>query len=155
MVETKEVTTFGLPVKLKIPSIYVDSNIESLGLTKDGAMDSPSGGLNTGWYNLGPRPGEIGSAVIDGHSGWSNGKAVFDDLYKIKIGDKVYVEDKEGLISTFSVVKIIKYEPDAYVKDVFFSTDGKSHLNLITCSGFWDNILKSHSKRLVVFTDKD
>jgi sortase A len=151
----KEITTFGLPVKLKIPSIKVDSKIESLGLTKDGAVDAPAGPSNTGWYNLGPYPGDIGNAIIDGHSGFSKGPAVFDDLYKIKLGDKVYVENDKGESITFSVSKIMKYDPNVSAEEVFFSTDGKSHLNLITCTGFWNKILKSHSSRLVVFTDRE
>jgi len=154
-VKPKEIVTFGIPVKLKIPIIKIDSKVESLGLTKDGAVDSPAGPSSTGWYNLGPRPGEVGSAVIDGHSGWSKGKAVFDDLYKLKIGDKIYVEDDKGVTLTFSISKIMEYDPDVHAKEVFFSTDGKSHLNLITCAGVWDNLSKSHSSRLVIFTNKE
>src|ERR1035437_3158037 len=36
--------------KLQIPSIGVDANIESLGLTSAGAMDSPVGPNDVGWY---------------------------------------------------------------------------------------------------------
>ena len=146
----------GLPLKLKIPKIKVNSTIESVGLTKDGAVDSPVGPANTGWYKLGPRPGEIGSSIIDGHSGWKDGiPAVFDDLYKIKIGDKVYIESQKGIKTTFVVRKIMKYDPSATATDVFVSTDKKVHLNLITCTGTWDSVSRSHSSRLVVFTDKE
>lgn len=144
------------PIRLKIPVINVDAVVEYVGLTPDGAMDSPVGPAPVGLYNLGPRPGESGSAVIDGHSGWKGGKpAVFDNLYKIKIGDKVSVESNTGVTTTFVVKKISKFNPNADATNVFISTDGKSHLNLITCTGFWNNILKSHSSRLVVFTDKE
>ena len=146
----------GFPVKLKIPKINVNATVEYLGLTPDGAMDSPKGPAPAGWYNLGPKPGEIGSSVIDGHSGWKGGiPAVFDNLNKLKIGDKVYVLNDMGVITTFVVRKVEVYSPNADASDVFASNDGKSHLNLITCTGFWNKILKSHSSRLVVFTDKE
>ena len=146
----------SVPIKLKIPQINIDANVEQVALTSGGFMNAPEGPSEVGWYSLGPRPGEVGNAVIDGHSGWKDGKkAVFDNLYKLKIGDKVSVESSTGVITTFVVKKISKYSPNADATNVFISTDDKAHLNLITCTGFWDNILKSHSSRLVVFTDKE
>ena len=146
----------GNPVRLRIPSINVDSAIEYVGLTSAGAMDSPLGPAEAGWYMLGPRPGEEGSAVIAGHSGWRNNiPAVFDDLYKVKIGDKIYVKDDTGATITFVVRELRTYKPTADAFDVFSSSDGKAHLNLITCTGFWNKILKSRSDRLVVFTDRE
>jgi len=144
-----------LPTRLKIPKIKADSLIESVGLTSLGAIDSPLGPKNAGWFNLGIIPGENGSAIIDGHSGWKNGiPAVFDSLYKLKKGDKIYVENGKGVTTTFIVREIKNYDPNADAEDVFSSNDNKAHLNLITCGGTWDNTAKTHSKRLVVFTDK-
>lgn len=145
-----------LPVRFKIPQINIDAEIESVGLTKEGAVGTPVGPSNVAWFMNSPIPGEVGNSIIDGHSGWKGGKpAVFDNLYKIKIGDKVSVESNAGVTNTFVVKKISKFSPNADATNVFISTDGKSHLNLITCTGFWNNILKSHSSRLVVFTDKE
>ena len=153
---SEEKANLGLPVRLKIPKINVDAVVEYVGLTPDGAMDTPNGPRDIAWYKLGPKPGDVGSAVMDGHSGWNNGiPAVFDNLYKLKKGDKIYVENDMGVTTTFIVREIGKYDPNADASDVFISNDGKSHLNLITCTGFWNKIWKSHSERLVVFTDKE
>lgn len=150
------VSPVGRPVRLKIPSINIDAPIEYVGLTPDGAMGVPKGPSDAAWYELGPRPGEKGSAVIAGHSGWKNNiPAVFDNLYKLKKGDKIYVEDERGAVIVFVVRESKKYDPKANASDVFESTDGKAHLNLITCAGFWNKIWKSHSDRLVVFADKE
>lgn len=144
------------PLRLKIPVINVDAAIEQVGLTPDGAMDVPTVPLTVGWFNLGQQPGEIGSAVIDGHYGLKAGKAsVFDNLYQLRKGDKIYVENNIGGTSTFVVIGSRRYEPDADATGVFSSTDGLAHLNLITCEGTWDKAVKSYSKRLVVFTDKE
>jgi len=145
-----------LPVRLMIPAIKADALIESLGLTLEGRMDAPKGPANAGWFNLGVRPGEVGSAVIDGHSGWKNDiPAVFDDLHKLQKGDKIYIKDNKGIVTTFVVREFRTYDPKADASDVFFSNDGESHLNLITCTGVWDEISKSSSKRLVIFADKE
>lgn len=145
-----------LSVRLKIPIINVNATVEYVGLNSDGSMDAPEGPASVGWYMLGPKPGEVGYSVIAGHSGWKDGiPAVFDDLYKLKIGDKVYVENNSGTTITFVVREIKKYDPESDASNVFVSTDGRSHLNLITCTGIWDEITKSRSERLVVFADRE
>jgi LPXTG-site transpeptidase (sortase) family protein len=147
----------GLPVRLMIPKIKVNAVIESVGLTPGGAVDVPKGPAKTAWYKLGPRPGDSGSAVITGHYGrWKNGSgSVFDNLYKLKKGDKIYVKDEKGTSIAFVVREIRKYDPKADAYEVFVSKDDKAHLNLITCDGVWNRFSKNYSRRLVVFTDRE
>lgn len=147
-------TDSGLPIRLKIPKIKLDSSVKYVGLTPDGAMDVPKNPADAGWFNLGPRPGDNGAAVIDGHFGFKKG-SVFDNLYKLGKGDKIYVEDEKGTIITFVVHEILRYDPKADASAVFGLSDDKSHLNLITCEGIWNKVTKNYSQRLVVFTDKE
>lgn len=149
-------TVPGLPIRLKIPNINVDTAVEYVGLTPDGAMDVPKNQNNVAWYEPGQRPGEKGSAVIAGHFGLKNGKlSVFDNLHKLHQGDKLYVVDDKGVIISFVVRESRSFNPQADASGVFGSNDGKVHLNLITCEGVWDKVAKSYPKRLVVFTDKE
>lgn len=142
--------------RFKIPVLKINSKIESVGLTPAGAMDSPAGPVNVGWFSLGTKIGEKGSAVIDGHSGYKNNvQAVFDNLYKLKKGDKIYVVDEKGKTITFVVRELKLYKPNQDATNIFISNDNLSHLNLITCTGKWDSVAKSHSQRLVVFTDRE
>lgn len=142
----------GLPVRLTIPEINVDSAIEEVGVTPKGEMDVPASTANVGWFKLGPRPGEKGSAVVAGHFDGKIGEpAVFFNLYKLKQGDKLYIEDDKGSSLPFVVREIRTYAP-GYAEEVFSANDG-IHLNLITCDGVWDGTAKSYTKRLVVFAD--
>jgi sortase A len=144
-----------VPVRLQIEKLDVDAEVIQVGLTPEGAVDVPKGPLEAGWYNLGPKPGEVGSAVIDGHYGWKDGKqAIFDELSKLKKGDRIYVTAKDGSVSTFEVRESRTYKAGENPSDVFFSSDGKAHLNLITCSGSWNANEESYSTRLVVFAGK-
>ena len=145
-----------LLTRLKIPKINIDSAIESVGLTTNGEMDAPKDPINVGWFNLGARPGDIGSAVIAGHYGvWKNGAGpAFNDLHKLREEDQLYVEDDNGETTTFVVQGSQTYDPNADASGVFTSNDGKAHLNLITCEGEWDEVSKNYSKRLIVFADK-
>lgn len=144
-----------IPIRLVIPKINVDTEIESVGVTEKGEMAVPLGPTSATWFNLGPRPGAMGSAVISGHYGWKNGiPAVFDNLNKLEVGDKIYIVDLVGGGTVFVVREIRSYNEKEDASNVFSSSDGKSHLNLITCGGTWNKEAKSYSNRLVVFADK-
>lgn len=153
----KEKINSGVPLRLKIPEINVDAAIEQIGLTSNNAMDTPKTPDDVAWFKLGQRPGGRGSAVIAGHYGrWKNGQgSVFDNLYKLKKGSKIYVRDDKGVTFIFVVREIRNYDAKADASDVFGSSDGKAHLNLITCEGVWSQFFKSYSQRLVVFADKE
>jgi hypothetical protein len=70
-------------------------------------------------------------------------------------GDKLYIKDEKGVVTTFVVRMSRSYDPAADASDVFGSSDGQAHLNLITCEGTWDKAQKSYSDRLVVFADEE
>src|SRR4029450_3741696 len=56
----------GRPVSLRIPAIGGDARGVPVGLGPGRAMEVPAVDL-AGWYELGPRPGAAGPAVIVGH----------------------------------------------------------------------------------------
>ncbi|KKT42502.1 MAG: Peptidase C60 sortase A and B [Candidatus Collierbacteria bacterium GW2011_GWD2_45_10] len=147
-------TPKGLPVRLVIPSIGVNSAIEDAYITPDGRMDVPAGSVNVAWYALGFRPGQNGSAVIGGHFGIDNGvPKVFYDLNKLKVGDKVYIADDQKKTLAFQVRSIKLFGRNDDSTPVFVSKDGLAHLNLITCEGIWNKVEDSYPDRRVVFTD--
>jgi LPXTG-site transpeptidase (sortase) family protein len=153
------VTSFITPdhlVRLRIPAIGVNAPVLPVGVEEGGEMGAPESPETLGWFDEGPRPGEVGSAVIDGHFGWRGGvPAVFDHLSELVPGDRIYFDDGEGEIVSFLVTRLKSYGEHDDASEVFVSTDGRSHLNLITCQGAWDKARKSYSGRLVVFADRE
>jgi sortase A len=148
----------GLPVTLLIPALSIDTNIQSVGKTASGAMANPQGAhkfREVGWYKFGPRPGQAGSAVIDGHlDNALSLKGVFYHLDQLQVGDTVIVRTASSTQAVFRVAgsKVYDYK-QSNAEEVFLSADGKAHLNLITCDGTWVQSEKSYTQRLVVFTD--
>lgn len=143
------------PVRLTIPKIAVDAPLDYIRLTPQGALDTPHEPGNAGWYDKGPRPGEKGTAIIDGHFGWKdNIPAVFDQLHKLLPGDLIQIKDEHGQTISFIVRELRTYQKDQADKEVFVTNDDKVHLNLITCGGTWNATQKSYMNRLVVFADK-
>jgi len=144
----------GLPVRLKIPIINVDTAIEDAYITPDGRMDVPAGSVNVAWYALGPRPGQVGSAVIGGHFGIKdNIPFVFYDLDKLKVGDKAYIVDDKGETLAFVAKSIRLFGRNDDATPVFLSGDGLAHLNVITCEGIWNKVNDTYPDRRVVFMD--
>ena len=145
----------GLPVRLKIPKINVDANIDHIGLTPRGDLAAPNGPANAGWYTQSPRPGDSGNAVLDGHFGYRDRiPAVFDNLHTLQPGDDIYVVDELGVTTAFKVRALQTFNPNDDTTIVFRPDDGGEHLNLVTCQGVWNAAQKSYATRLVVFADK-
>ena len=144
-------TVYSFPSRLTIPKIGLSANVIQMGITATGNMQAPATNQATGWYKYGARPGNVGSAVIDGHLGLSN-EAVFGKLHQLVIGDAINVLDDQGSTISFIVKRIATFERDSDAAAIFNSETG-SHLNLITCNGDWDSRQATYSKRLVVFSD--
>lgn len=152
----KEYLEYNIPVNLKIPKLNIDTEIISVGLNSIGSVDANFGPDIVGWFNGSPIPGQKGNSIIDGHSGWKgNNPAVFDNLFLLKVGDKIYIENNKGSISVFIVKEIDIFVPGENYSRIFIPEDDKAYLNLITCSGVWDNINKTHKDRLVIFSEKE
>jgi hypothetical protein len=144
---------YARPVRLVVPKMGLDVAIQVVGLTAGHTIAAPSGPDTVGWFSLGPRPGNEGSAVIDGHSGYADGRAAaFDDLPELGRGDVLFIEDAKGRRAMFIVRRTKVYSFDADPAEVFAPTSGR-RLNLITCTGSWDVAAGTHAQRLVVFAE--
>jgi LPXTG-site transpeptidase (sortase) family protein len=140
-----------VPVRLRIPALGVDTEVEGVGL-RNGAMDVPGNIWNAGWLNTSPRPGEVGNAVLDGHKDSVRGRAIFMELGKLKPGDKVYVSDEYGYELTFEVFEVQSY----FLQDAplarLFGPSAEKQLSLISCDGNFMREQLTYNKRVVVYT---
>lgn len=144
--------TVGIPVLLTIPALHVAAPIEHLGLDDQKRMDVPKGIANVGWYELGTRPGDRGSAVIDGHYDTPTGApAIFYNVSKLQKGDEIMITDENGKSYTFIVSDNLAYAYDKLPLQKIFTQSDKPRLNLITCSGTWDKGSHNYSARDVVY----
>lgn len=144
-----------LPVKIQIPKIGVNAEIESVGLDKQNKMDVPKLAENVAWYNLGVKPGEKGSAVMAGHLDKITGApAVFYKLSTLTPGDKITVVNRSGDNLIFKVTRISKYPDKQFpLQEVFAGPTDTARLNLITCEGVFDQKTKNYSDRVVVYSE--
>lgn len=143
----------GTPARLILPRLGVNARVIDVGTQPDGKMAVPENGRTLGWYRFGPKPGDTGNAVIDGHVRTAKGPGTFSHLKDLKPGDEIRIVDEDGRTRTFRVREATEYRvADVPMQKLFGRTDGR-HLNLITCAGTWDTTLGHYDKRLIIYAD--
>jgi sortase A len=141
------------PVRLIIPTLDIDADVQEVGVNAQGNMGVPSNFTDVGWYKYGVVPGGGGSAVMAGHVDNGLGLAgVFKKLNELEEGDEIIVERRDGKRLTFIVTSKRSYPYDAVPTEIVFNPSGSTRLNLITCEGSWVKSEKTYDQRLVIFT---
>jgi sortase (surface protein transpeptidase) len=144
--------TRSVPVELKIPSIGLAVSLSSLGLNANGTVEVPTDIQQPGWYQLGPTPGQDGSAVILGHVDSYKGPAVFFKLRSLVAGDAVDVTLADGVIAEFTVTSVASYLKSVFPDQAVYGSQGYSALKLVTCSGVFDEHTGHYLSNIVVTT---
>jgi hypothetical protein len=143
----------SLPVQIRIPAIGVRADVTRLGLNADSTVEVPSDPDDTGWYKLGPSPGQVGSSVILGHVDSTSGPAVFISLRYLSYGDRVVVRLADGVRAHFRVTKVATYPNAEFPAQKVYGPNGSaSELHLVTCGGSYDSSAGGYQSNVVVYT---
>ena len=140
------------PVTLSIPAIGVAVAVSELGLNPDGTVQVPTDFQEPGWYQLGPTPGQVGSAVILGHVDSYRGVAVFFNLRSLTAGDPVDVTLADGVVAHFVVTSVAMYPKDQFPAQQVYGSHGYSQLQLVTCGGTFDSQTGHYLSNIVVYS---
>ncbi len=139
------------PVSLTIPLIGVKTNLITLGLQSDGALQVPSTTSVAGWYTGSPRPGAIGSAIIVGHIDSLSGPGVFYRLSQLRRGNQVYVRRSDGTMVLFRVTEVQTYPKNDFPTQTVYGPTPDAELRLITCGGTFDSTTGHYLSNIVVY----
>ncbi|MDZ5781993.1 class F sortase [Marinococcus luteus] len=138
------------PAEIRISSIDLEAAVDNMEYTENGGMEVPDNGEETGWFSPGYKPGQQGNAVIAGHVNDRSGPAVFYHLDKLKKGDLIEVTGDNGETITFEMESAASYPYDDAPIQQIFGASSERTLQLITCTGEFDNDAGTHRERLVV-----
>ena len=140
-----------MPKLIDLPTIQTSGYIQSVGLTKDNTIASPSNIHLAGWYIKSAKPGQAGLSIIDGHVQGIYTDGLFKALNKLLKNDSFYVEYGDGTRHYFQVISVAEYSIEEAGQRMQEKLAGVTkQLNLITCSGQYDKTLKQFQKRLLV-----
>lgn len=118
-----------------------NARILPMGLTNEGALDTPRNIFDVGWYESSGKPGQGGTLIIDGHNGGPHVKGVFKNLPNLAEGDVIQIERGDGVVYHYKVVENVEVpleNADAYmVKAAQSPVSGKESVTLISCAGEW------------------
>lgn len=139
----------GMPTRVEIPAIGVDEDLIGVGLNPDGSMRTPDFG-DAAWYDLGPRPGAPGPAVVLAHVDSKAGPDVFHDLENLEPGDRVTVYRTDGR-STFVVDFTEQVRKEALPYERIWADTDAPVLRLITCGGSFDHSTGNYRDNIIVY----
>lgn len=153
-IPTAEVKGMGpsVPNYLKVNRVGIDVPIRSVGQNADGSMEVPPLFEHvTGWYRLGPTPGEIGPAVIAGHVDTYKGPSVFYKLREMQPGDIIDITREDGKVVQFKVDSLQTFSQSSFPTDAVYGNIDYAGLRLITCGGTFNRQTGHYSENTVVF----
>jgi sortase (surface protein transpeptidase) len=136
---------------VSIPAVGVAARLVRLGLNSDGTLEVPSDYAVAGWYRLGPKPGQIGAAIIVGHVDSTAGPAVFYRLGEVVPGDVVRVASPNRPPLRFRVYAVREYPKAAFPTRQVYGQTTTPELRLITCGGLFDPATGHYRDNVVVF----
>ena len=143
------------PIRLQIPAIHVSTKIVDEGLDADGALQVPpltyAGVREAGWYDLGPVPGQVGSAIIVGHVDSYQAAGVFYDLGRLAPGNAVEVTLANGETVHFTVTSVHEYSKAHFPASEVYGPEPYQALRLITCGGAFDEATGHYLSNIVVY----
>jgi LPXTG-site transpeptidase (sortase) family protein len=154
LAQSKRVPTIARsrPLTLIIPSLKINTVVGILGLQADRQVMVPTNTHIVGWYDDGPTPGEIGSAVILGHVDSTAGPGTFFYIKNLKAGDSITVKLADGVITHFAVTKVVEYSKTDFPDKLVYGPHDTRSLQLVTCGGTFDHETGHYESNIVVFS---
>ena len=143
-------------LSVDIQKIGAQSSLVPLGLNPDKTLQTPSLDQvqQAGYYSGGPKPGDIGPAVIMGHINGNGKKGVFARLAELKAGDKVTIT-RDGKPLSFTINRVDTVPKDRFPTAQVYSDTQGPEIRLITCGGDLDRGAKSYLSNVVAYGTLD
>lgn len=144
------------PRILSIDKINVKARLMPMGTNGDGSLQAPINVFDAGWYTGSSTPGQGGAVVIDAHASGPTRQGLFAYLDTLKKGDKVTVEAGSGKGYTYRVVATETVPRNKVDMQKLMLPYGAAiqGLNLITCTGKWEQGSQTYDQRAIVYTER-
>ncbi len=142
------------PRYLYLPSIGIQSRVNSVGINSSGNIDSPKNANDAAWYDGSAKPGQDGQVFVNGHKSYSSSyTSAFDKLDQIKVGDTIVLENGNGDRFTYKVVsnQTVPTDDVDMNKALNVPENAKQGVTLMTYAGKYNYRDQSTEQRVVVY----
>jgi len=140
-------------VSVTIPAINAMSTLIGLGVNPDLSVQVPDvhHPEQASWFNLGVRPGEMGSAVLLGHVDGGDGKlGIFHDIHALNLGDLINVGRADGSTAVFKVTRVRTVLKSAFPSQDVYGPKPDAEIQLVTCGGTLDRAAHNYLSSVIV-----
>ncbi len=147
------------PWQLLIPSARIKAAIVAVGLTATGAFGAPDNPYVIGWWEDGPKPGERGNVLLDGHRDFTDiddfrGTGVCWYLPDTGPGDYMIIRDNEARVHhLYTVTETASIEWNAPDGVEYLAPTPIATLTLVTCEGSFDLDAHNYSNRRIIVAE--
>ncbi|HEX6461773.1 MAG TPA: class F sortase [Candidatus Saccharimonadales bacterium] len=141
-----------LPRVIRIDSIGVAARVLHMGILPNNELNTPKSSYDAGWYEGSAKPGESGAMILNGHYAGPTKPGIFHNLASVKAGSVVTIEKGDGTVLSYKVTSIQTMPAgDVPMTDLLVSKNpGRQDLNIITCTGTFDQKTQTYDKRVVL-----
>ncbi len=139
------------PVRVRMPALGLDAPLVAVRTRDDGVLAPPDSAAAGGWFAGGPRPGEIGPAVLTGHVDWAGRPGSFARLAQARPGAEILVERTDGTAVRFTVTSVTRSAKADFPTGAVYGPAARAELRLITCGGEFDRATGSYRDNVVVY----
>jgi sortase A len=144
-------TYIANPVRVTVPAIGVDANVQDVGMADDGSMGVPVGYDDVAYYTLSVSPGIPGYSAFTGHISSIYFPGVFYNIDGLSKGNTIHVFGDDGAELVFQVTEVDRYPADNFpLNKIFGPNISAPGVALITCGGDWDPVAHLFADRIVV-----
>jgi len=144
------------PRAIYIDKLGVSARLLPVGVNPNGNMQAPLNIFDAGWYTGSSTPTQPGAVVVNAHASGPTRQGLFAYIETLGKGDTIAIETGDKKRHTYKVVSkqtVSRHKVD--MKKLMLphgtATEG---LNLMTCTGKWEQSAQTYSERVIVYTER-
>ena len=137
------------PVRMRIPALSVDADIEATGYDDtETMMIVPSADILS-WLQEGPIPGNAGNAILGGHNRWKGTEGQLLYLDELQIGDGMEIDYADGTGLRFRLESVFVYPLATADADTIMDLEGEARVTVITCKDPYNPATGTSDNRII------
>lgn len=148
-VTAREAVLTSLPVRMRIPALSLDYEVQGTGADSNGTMQIVPALEMVSWFTRSSIPGNEGNAILGAHNTWGGVRSKVFTLDELGIGDELYIDYADGTTIRFLLESVFVYELRTAPAHLIMDVRGEARVTLITCKWPFNTTTGTSDNRIV------